>query len=267
MANSYTYEGYLNVAGDLRVNGRQVLTEAPKKYDMNGKIVTHRAIPIHTVRPGYRYCFPDGHIYIKGLSEQDLQDESFKSLWDDIFHKPLDAYKSTFVHKEIGDGSSIVVYIPKDFDARAFLTDSAYVQNLVFKTPDGILKTMSPHFEIHNGKNVCIAEIDSLIKANTIWLKGHYVLRSKKQHIKTEVDKPWIYVSKFAHKTRTQKEQLKSQDYQSIDTIITSKIYCSTYIIYRVHRYNRRYIKSIYSKKLYVRRSYDYQFRFEPNKI
>lgn len=156
MADSYTYEGTLNVTGDIRVNGRQVYTEAPKKYDMNGKIVTHRAIPIHTVRPGYRYCFPDGYIYIRGVEDADLQDESFESLWENMW--PMgNNIKMSYRQREVGLGHSIVVYIPKNFDAHAFLTDSAYVESLCFRTPNGVLETTSPNFEIHNGKNKCVA--------------------------------------------------------------------------------------------------------------
>lgn len=161
MVNSFTYEGTLNVTGDIRVNGRQVYTEAPKKYDMNGKIVTHRAIPIHTVRPGYRYCFPDGHIYIRGVEDADLQDESFKRLWRNKLnydrHATAKGIRTAFESSEVRYVYSIVVYIPKNFDAHAFLTDSAYVESLCFRTPNGVLETTSPNFEIHNGKNKCVA--------------------------------------------------------------------------------------------------------------
>ncbi len=162
---SYVYEGMLNVAGTLRVNGREVLTQAPQKYDMNGKMVTHRAIPIHTVRPGYRYCFPDGHIYIKGIDEQDPQDESFVILWSKKYIYKSDSNatiptKCSYMHNEIRFDHSVVVYIPINFDSHAFLTDSAYVLSLCFQTPEGILQTTSPNFEIHNGKNVCVTRID-----------------------------------------------------------------------------------------------------------
>lgn len=161
MADSYTYEGTLNVTGDIRVNGRQVYTEAPKKYDMNGKIVTHRAIPIHTVRPGYRYCFPDGHIYIRGVEDADLQEESFEKLWNVAttrMNEDNEYVVCAWQAVEKVYDYSIVVYIPKDFDAHAFLTDSAYIEKLCFRTPNGILKTTSD-FQIHDGKNVLVRDI------------------------------------------------------------------------------------------------------------
>lgn len=269
MADSYTYEGTLNVTGDIRVNGRQVYTEAPKKYDMNGKIVTHRAIPVHTVRPGYRYCFPDGYVYIRGVEDADLQDESFESLWENMW--PMgNNIKMSYRQREVGLGHSIVVYIPKNFDAHAFLTDSAYVESLCFRTPDGVLETTSPNFEIHSGKNVCVAKID-YVKRDQIQFKGKYILRNRKQHIQLKPD-GYTYTSKYGQKTRTNAELFCSGDeYLTIDSVIPNKhLYSPTSVIYPVYRYNRRFIKSIYAKKLYTRynnRTKKFEYRFEPNNI
>lgn len=169
MAETFTYSGNLVVKGWMTKQGVPVADTHYMKYSKVDKIVTRKAIPIHNVRPGMSYYFPDGYIKVRGLTDSDYnlytdnsQTPDDDKIWSKVENDSDNQARRWAQYKEhlAGVTGGILVHIPYGFDPDKFLSDSEYVRSTTTYLNVGKIKTTSPYIEIWDGYLTYTAPLD-----------------------------------------------------------------------------------------------------------